>query len=128
MNGTPETRYAKSGDTYIAYQVMGDGPFDLVLVPGFITHLDMQLEQPLYANFVARLASFCRLIRFDKRGTGLSDRLKAIPTLEERMDDVRAVDAVTVVSSCSTAPVRAVVYSITSSARSSSEGRWPLPS
>src|SRR5215831_9324665 len=91
MNGTPETRYAKSGDTYIAYQVMGDGPFDLVLVPGFITHLDMQLEQPLYVNFVARLASFCRLIRFDKRGTGLSDRLKAIPTLEERMDDVRAV-------------------------------------
>jgi pimeloyl-ACP methyl ester carboxylesterase/class 3 adenylate cyclase len=91
----PETRYAKSGHTYIAYQVMGNGPLDLVLVPGFITHLDMQLEQPLYASFMARLASFCRLIRFDKRGTGLSDRLSAIPTLEERMDDVRAVmDAV----------------------------------
>src|SRR5262245_59012645 len=95
MSSIPETRYAKSGDTYIAYQVMGDGPFDLVLVPGFITHLEMHLEQPLYASFVARLAAFCRLIRFDKRGTGLSDRLSAIPTLEERMDDVRAVmDAV----------------------------------
>jgi pimeloyl-ACP methyl ester carboxylesterase len=91
MISLPETRYAKSGDTYVAYQVMGNGPFDLVLVPGFITHLDMQMEQPLYASFMAALASFCRLIRFDKRGTGLSDRLKAIPTLEERMDDVRAV-------------------------------------
>src|SRR5262245_22411931 len=95
MPSIPETRYAKSGDTYIAYQVMGDGPFDLVLVPGFTTHLEMHLEQPLYASFVAPLAAFCRLIRFDKRGTGLSDRLGAIPTLEERMDDVRAVmDAV----------------------------------
>ena len=95
MSSTPETRYAKGGDTYIAYQIMGDGPFDLVLVPGFITHLDVQMEGPLYSSFMARLASFCRLIRFDKRGTGLSDRLSAIPTLEERMDDVRAVmDAV----------------------------------
>jgi class 3 adenylate cyclase/pimeloyl-ACP methyl ester carboxylesterase len=91
MSSTPETRYAKSGDTYIAYQVMGNGPFDLVLVPGLISHLEMQLELPIYASFMAALASFCRLIRFDKRGTGLSDRLKAIPTLEERMDDVRAV-------------------------------------
>src|SRR5215831_6814940 len=91
MMSMPETRYAKSGDTYIAYQVMGNGPFDLVLVPCFITHLDMQMELPQYASFMQRLASFCRLIRFDKRGTGLSDRLKAIPTLEERMDDVRAV-------------------------------------
>jgi pimeloyl-ACP methyl ester carboxylesterase/class 3 adenylate cyclase len=91
MSSTPETRYAKSGDTYIAYQVMGEGPFDVVFVPGFISHLDMQLEHPLTASFFARLASFCRLIRFDKRGTGLSDRLSAIPTLEERMDDVRAV-------------------------------------
>ena len=95
MSSIPETRYAKSGDTYIAYQVMGDGPFDLVFVPGFITHLEMQLEQPLYASFMNQLALFCRLIRFDKRGTGLSDRVRAIPTLEERMDDVRAVmDAV----------------------------------
>lgn len=91
MISIPETRYAKSGDTYIAYQIMGDGPFDLVFVPGFISHLDMQMEHPLCASFLARLASFCRLIRFDKRGTGLSDRLSGIPTLEERMDDVRAV-------------------------------------
>jgi len=95
MSSIPETRYAKSGDTYIAYQVMGEGPFDLVFVPGFLTHLDMQMEQPLYASFMRRLASFCRLIRFDKRGSGLSDRSSGIPTLEERMDDVRAVmDAV----------------------------------
>ena len=59
----PETCYAKSGETYIAYQVMGEGPFDLVLVPGFISHVEMQLELPLTANFFARLASFCRLIR-----------------------------------------------------------------
>jgi len=91
MNNMPETRYAKSGDTYIAYQVMGEGPFDLVLAPGFMSHVEMQMEMPLTASFFARLASFCRLIRFDKRGTGLSDRLSAIPTLEERMDDVRAV-------------------------------------
>jgi pimeloyl-ACP methyl ester carboxylesterase len=91
MISMPETCYAKSGDTYIAYQVMGDGPLDLVFVPGFISHLDMQLELPATASFFTRLASFCRLIRFDKRGTGLSDRLSGIPTLEERMDDVRAV-------------------------------------
>ena len=91
MTSMPETRYAKSGDTYIAYQVMGDGPFDVVFVPGFISHVEMHMELPLTAGFFWRLASFCRLIRFDKRGTGLSDRLSAIPTLEERMDDVRAV-------------------------------------
>jgi len=74
---------------------MGDGPFDLIFVPGFVSHLDMQMEQPLYASFMKQLASFSRLIRFDKRGTGLSDRFSAIPTLAERMDDVRAVtDAV----------------------------------
>lgn len=95
MSSTSETRYAKSGDTYIAYQVMGEGPFDLVFVPGFISHVEMHMEFPPYASFFGRLASFCRVIRFDKRGTGLSDRLSAIPTLEERMDDVRAVmDAV----------------------------------
>jgi len=91
MISTSETRYAKSGDTYIAYQVMGEGPFDLLFVPGFISHVEMQMEMPLNAAFFAKLAAFCRLIRFDKRGTGLSDRLAAIPTLEERMDDVRAV-------------------------------------
>jgi pimeloyl-ACP methyl ester carboxylesterase len=91
MSGIPETRYAKSGDNYVAYQVMGEGPFDLVYVPGFISHLDLHMESPVSANFFRRLASFCRLIRFDKRGTGLSDRIGTIPTVEERMDDVRAV-------------------------------------
>src|SRR5215469_15451134 len=91
MSSMPETHYAKSGDTYIAYQVMGEGPFDLVFVPGFISHVELQMELPAFASFFGRLASFCRVIRFDKRGTGLSDRLSAIPTLEERMDDVRAV-------------------------------------
>ena len=91
MSNVPETRYAKRGDTFIAYQVMGEGPFDLVFVPGFISHVEMHMEMPLTAKFFWRLASFCRLIRFDKRGTGLSDRLSGIPTIEERMDDVRAV-------------------------------------
>ena len=91
MTSTPETNYAKSGDNYVAYQVMGEGPFDLVYVPGFVSHLDLTMENPLTATFFRRLASFCRLIRFDKRGTGLSDRTGPIPTIEERMDDVRAV-------------------------------------
>jgi pimeloyl-ACP methyl ester carboxylesterase len=91
----PETRYAKSDDVHIAYQVTGSGPLDLVMVPGFTSHLELQWEDPRSAMFLTRLASFCRVIRFDKRGTGLSDRVAAIPTLEERMDDVRAVmDAV----------------------------------
>jgi pimeloyl-ACP methyl ester carboxylesterase/class 3 adenylate cyclase len=87
----PETQYAKSGDTYIAYQVMGEGPFDVVFVPGFVSHVELHMELPLSASFFSRLASFCRLIRFDKRGTGLSDRISSVQTLEERMDDVRAV-------------------------------------
>jgi len=91
----PETRYAKSGDVNIAYQVVGDGPLDLVLVPGFVSHLDNDWEEPRSAHFLQRLASFSRLIRFDKRGTGLSDRPSGLPDLETRMDDVRAVmDAV----------------------------------
>jgi pimeloyl-ACP methyl ester carboxylesterase len=91
----PETRYAKSGDVNIAYQVVGDGPRDLVLVPGFVSHLAKDWEEPGYAHFLERLASFSRLIRFDKRGTGLSDRPGGLPDLETRMDDVRAVmDAV----------------------------------
>jgi len=95
MANIPKTRYARSGDMHIAYQVMGDAPLDLVLVPGFISHLELQFEDPRPVRFFERLASFCRLIRFDKRGTGLSDRVGGIPTLEERMDDVRAVmDAV----------------------------------
>ncbi|HEX7255026.1 MAG TPA: adenylate/guanylate cyclase domain-containing protein [Gaiellaceae bacterium] len=91
----PETRYAKSGDVNIAYQVVGDGPLDLVLVPGFISHLDLDWQGPGYAHMLDRLSSFARLIRFDKRGTGLSDRPGDLPDLETRMDDVRAVmDAV----------------------------------
>src|SRR5687768_18327926 len=94
-----ETHYAKSGDLRIAYQVIGKGPLDLVLdlvyVPGFISNLDLYWDEPTVAHFLTRLSSFSRLILFDKRGTGLSDRLGALPTLEERMDDVRAVmDAV----------------------------------
>jgi len=90
-----DTHYARSGDLRIAYQVVGDGPFDLVFVPGFISNLDLYWDEPNMAHFLSRLGSFSRLILFDKRGTGLSDRLGNLPTLEERMDDVRAVmDAV----------------------------------
>ena len=87
----PETRYAKSGDVNIAYQVMGEGPRDLVLVPGWVSHLEADWDHPDVVHFLNRLASFSRLIRFDKRGTGLSDRTVGLPDLETRMDDVRAV-------------------------------------
>jgi pimeloyl-ACP methyl ester carboxylesterase len=91
----PETRYAKSGDLRIAYQVAGAGPFDLVFVPGFVSNIELFWERPQWANFFSRLAGISRLILFDKRGTGLSDRVAGIANLEERMDDVRAVmDAV----------------------------------
>jgi class 3 adenylate cyclase len=91
----PETRYAKSANVDIAYQVVGEGPLDLVLVPGFVSHLDLQWTDPGMTCFLRGLASFSRLILFDKRGTGISDPVGAAPTLEERMDDVRAVmDAV----------------------------------
>jgi pimeloyl-ACP methyl ester carboxylesterase len=91
----PETRYAKSGDFHIAYQVLGTGDLDLVVVPGAFTNLEVAWEIPWYADFNTQLAAFSRLICFDKRGTGLSDRISGVPTLEERMDDVRAVmDAV----------------------------------
>ena len=87
----PETYYAKSGDVHIAYQVVGEGSLDVVLVPGFISHLDVDWDEPRSAHFLRRLASFARLILFDKRGTGLSDRPGGLPDLETRMDDVRAV-------------------------------------
>lgn len=87
----PETRYARSGDVRIAFQVIGTGPLDLVFVPGFISNLEIAWESPFGAQFFPRLSSFSRLILFDKRGTGLSDRAGNMPTLEERMDDVRAV-------------------------------------
>ncbi|WP_244627311.1 alpha/beta fold hydrolase [Microvirga tunisiensis] len=90
-----ETHYARSGDLRIAYQVVGNGPLDLIWVPGFISNLDLYWEEPTLARLLHRLGSFSRLILFDKRGTGLSDRIGNLPTLEERMDDVRAVmDAV----------------------------------
>jgi pimeloyl-ACP methyl ester carboxylesterase len=87
----PATHYAKSGEINIAYQVVGDGPLDLVFVPGFISHLDLQWADPRIARFLEKLASFSRLILFDKRGTGLSDPVAAPAPLEDRIDDVRAV-------------------------------------
>lgn len=89
----PETRYARSGDVNIAYQVVGEGDIDIVFVMGWVSHLEYFWELPQFAGFLNRLASFSRLILFDKRGTGLSDRvpLNELPTLEQRMDDVRAV-------------------------------------
>jgi pimeloyl-ACP methyl ester carboxylesterase/DNA-binding winged helix-turn-helix (wHTH) protein len=93
----PETMYARSRDVHIAYQVIGDAPLDLVFVMGWVSHLEYFWREPSFARFLLRLASFSRLILFDKRGTGLSDRvpIDQLPTLEQRMDDVRAVmDAV----------------------------------
>jgi pimeloyl-ACP methyl ester carboxylesterase len=84
-------RYAKSGEVNIAYQITGSGPFDLVLVSGFVSHLDNDWDHPASAQLLDRLGAFARLIRFDKRGTGLSDRTVGLPDLETRMDDVRAV-------------------------------------
>ena len=93
VNVQPTTRYARSGSVSIAYQVVGDGPRDLVFVGGWVSHLESGWDEPLLARFRRRLASFSRLILFDKRGTGMSDRVPDanLPTLEQRMDDVRAV-------------------------------------
>jgi pimeloyl-ACP methyl ester carboxylesterase len=91
----PETSYARSGDLSIAYQVLGDGPFDLVYVPGFVSHVELRWTVPSFARGLEELAEFSRLILFDKRGTGMSDPVVGAPTLEARMDDLRAVmDAV----------------------------------
>ena len=87
----PETRYAKSGDVHIAYQAVGEGPLDTIFVPGFVSNVELAWESPGPARLFSRLAAFSRLIRFDKRGTGLSDRHVGVAHLEERMDDVRAV-------------------------------------
>jgi class 3 adenylate cyclase len=89
----PVVKYTKTGDFNIAYQVVGNGPIDLLLLPGWITHLELQWDVPPLARLLGRLAGFSRLILFDKRGTGLSDRVSPfeLPTLEERMDEVRAV-------------------------------------
>jgi pimeloyl-ACP methyl ester carboxylesterase len=86
-----QTRYAKSGILHIAYQIFGHGDIDLICCPGFVSHIEHYWEEPRMAHFLERLASFARVITFDKRGTGLSDREVASPTLEDRMDDIRAV-------------------------------------
>ncbi len=91
MSDIPKTRYAKSGGVNIAYQVVGEAPLDLVYVAGWLSNVEMMWENPMLARFLRRLASFSRLIVFDKRGSGLSDRVAELPTLEHRMDDVRAV-------------------------------------
>ncbi len=87
----PVTRYAKSGEVHIAYQVFGDGAIDLVFVPGFISHIENYWEHPDLARWLLRLGTFARVIMFDKRGTGLSDPVSEMPSLDMRMDDVRAV-------------------------------------
>ncbi len=87
----PDTRYAASGDVNIAYQVMGDGPIDIILVPGIVSHVEFLHETPGYTAFLRRLSNFARVVTFDKRGQGLSDRMSDAPSLEQRIDDVRAV-------------------------------------
>jgi class 3 adenylate cyclase len=87
----PETRYALSGDVNIAYQVMGDGPLDIILVPGSVSHVEFLHEMAGYTACLQRLAKFARVVTFDKRGQGLSDRTAGAPALEQRMDDVRAI-------------------------------------
>jgi pimeloyl-ACP methyl ester carboxylesterase len=87
----PRTRYARSGEVSIAYQEVGNGPIDLIWVPGYISHVEHFWKLPAMAAFIRRFASFSRLMLFDKRGTGMSDRTGRISTLEERMDDIRAV-------------------------------------
>ena len=87
----PETKYAKSGDVHVAYQVFGEGELDVVLVPGYITHIELVWENDAFVRGLEALGSFARVINFDRRGSGLSDPVTEAPTLEERMDDVRAV-------------------------------------
>jgi pimeloyl-ACP methyl ester carboxylesterase len=89
----PQTRYARSGDLRIAYQVVGEGPLDIVLVPAFLSNIEIAWEMPGVAGFLHRLSAFARLIVFDRRGTGMSDGVAGASPLEEQMDDVRAVMA-----------------------------------
>src|SRR5215468_11215813 len=88
VRGRPETLYARSGEAHLAFQVTGEGPVELVLTPGFISHLDLQWESVTYRRFVRQLTAFARVIRYDKRGTGLSDPVPAVPTLEQRAEDL----------------------------------------
>lgn len=95
MDGLPTTRYLKSDDVHIAYQVFGEGSLELLFVPGFVSNIEAIWESPDHRAFFRRLALFCRVILFDKRGTGMSDRGSQIFTLEQRMHDVQAIlDAV----------------------------------
>ena len=87
----PETRYARSGDVSIAYQVLGEGAFDVVMVPGSVSHVELVWEIARVAALLRGVAEQARVLVFDKRGTGLSDRVAGVPTLEERSDDIRAV-------------------------------------
>ena len=87
----PVTLYAKSGDIHIAYQVFGDGPINLVMVPGFVSNVENYWDQPDFARFLGRLGHYARVVTFDKRGTGMSDRVAELPGLDQRMDDLRAV-------------------------------------
>src|SRR3954464_6567386 len=86
----PVTQYAKSGDIHIAYQAFGEGPINLVMVPGFVSNLENYWEEPDFARFLNHLASYARVVIFDKRGTGMSDRATELPGLDLRMDDLRA--------------------------------------
>ena len=87
----PDTRYAKSGNVHIAYQVFGDGPINLAIVPGFVSNIELFWDQAELARFLLRMASYARVVIFDKRGTGASDRVAGIPHLDERIDDLRSV-------------------------------------
>lgn len=87
----PQTHYALSGEVSIAYQVMGNGAIDIIMVPGLFSHVEFMHELPGYTAFMRRLSRFARIVSFDKRGQGLSDRMSGAPSLEQRMDDVRAV-------------------------------------
>src|SRR6202451_4230020 len=87
----PDTRYALRGDVRMAYQTMGGGPVDIIIVPGIVSHVEFVHEFPGYTALLRRLSSFARVVTFDKRGQGLSDRISGAPSLEQRMDDVRAV-------------------------------------
>jgi len=87
----PETRYAKSGDVHIAYQVFGEGSLNLVFIPPFFSNVEVWWDQPDYTRALTRLGSYAKVLIFDKRGTGMSDRVAELPGMEQRMDDLRAV-------------------------------------
>ena len=91
MVDQPQTHYAKGPGGNIAYQVVGDGPMDLVIVPGWFSHIDMQWDDPLWRAYIGEFATFARVILYDKCGTGLSDPVDGVPTVENRADDLRAV-------------------------------------